>query len=389
MTRFRLIMRGAFSPPARAALVVAIIALNAAALFLYWVFAAGIDLSLEREERLLGADIIVLPAGAEFEPEEALLLGAPEGILMSDEILDALAQVPEIERFTPQLYFRSLRLGCCTMNDYPLVGFDPATDFVIRPIGREEKEPIGEHAVVAGCEAARRVVGSKVAFFNHPFRVRERLPCTGMAVDTTFFIPLDVSRRIAGKQLGIGGRDISSVLIKLKRRDQMDYVVELIEYLMEDMKVFKVPVMIRKTAERIRLVEKLLGISLIVLSASGAGLLLFVCWAAAQAKAREAALMRAVGASPAELMKMLAVEMALLGSTGAVVGLGMGFAGLWFGKQWISGVQAPFVLPEAGALVGLAAIAAIVTISATVVAGILLSVRIVRVEPDSALKETR
>jgi len=374
MTWFRLVLRGVFHPRGRAVMTLMALAVNAAGILIYWTFAAGIDLSLEREEAMLGADLLVLPAGVEFSPEEALVSGAPEGITMDDGLLEALAQVPEIKHFTPQLYFRSLSLGCCSMRDYPLIGIDPVSDFIVRPLaGAGAGDYLGEYGVVAGCMAARQAATGKVVFFNHPFVVKYRLPCTGMSADMTFFIPLDVSRKIAGGKLGIGPGDVSGVAVKLADSGQMDYVVELIEYLGDDVKVLKVPAMVRSVSVKIRLVEKILGISL-----------------AAGVKRREAALLRALGASPAEVRRLAALEIWLLGVIGTAAGISAGlFVIRYLAAPALAGVSAPFVLPGTLEIAWIAAAAAAATMAVSYIAGTVTAVSLSNIEPDTALKNTR
>lgn len=131
----RLAAVNAFNPPARAALTLSVVFVGAAAAVVFALFAAGVELSLRREARFLGADLLAISSEARYEPEEALMVGAPAGAYISGEALSALDEVKEIENWTPQLYFRSMKLGCCSVRDYPLVGFDPATDFVVRPPG--------------------------------------------------------------------------------------------------------------------------------------------------------------------------------------------------------------------------------------------------------------
>jgi putative ABC transport system permease protein len=391
MTRFQLVLRGVLHPFSRFALTVLVTGCTTAAVFLYLVLAAGIDLSLERERSLLGADLLVIPKGADFEPEETLLAGAPPGITMSSDILGALEQIPEIEAFTPQLYIRSLTLGCCSMKDYPIVGIDPGTDFIITPLlGGRDKARLGNSALIGGCDTARRNVGDKVVFFNHPFRIRRHLPCTGMAVDKTFYMPMDTARAIAGQQLGLKPGDISGVMIRLKDRKHMDYVAEMIEYLMDDARVLRVPVMVRQAGARIRLVQKLLGAGLILLAASGAALLLGVCWLAASARQREAALLRALGATVRGVLALAAAEMLILTALGAALGLALGRAGLFYMQHaWLARVNAPFVFPETAILIKLALAAAGATLAAAFLAGLPPAVRTALADPDAALKDSK
>ena len=386
MTRMRLIMRGVFYPMSRFAVTVLVVGCATAAVFLFLVLSAGIRLSLERERSLLGADLLVIPKSADFEPGETLLSGAPPGMAMNDGILAALAQIPEISVYTPQLYLRSLTLGCCSMKDYPIVGRDPGTDFIIAPLVRGRTAPA---ELIGGGENARRAVGGKGGFFNHPFRVRPHLPRTGMAVDKTFFMPIHTARKIAGKQLGLGPHDISGVLIRLKDPRKMEYVADLIEYLADDARVLRVPAMVREAGARMRLVQKLLGAGLAVLAVCGAALIAGVCWPAAAARRREFALLRALGATARAVLALAAAEMLVLAGLGATLGLALGRAGLFYMHQyWLARMAAPFMFPEPPALARLALAAAAATLAAGLCAGLAPTLRVVFADPDAALKHS-
>lgn len=380
-----------FSAPMRAIMSIGIIAVVTAGIFIYMALAGGIALSLEREASLLGADLIVLPSSAPFEPEETLFLGVSEGYTMKEELAAQLSQLPEVSEITTQLYIRSLKLGCCSVKDYALIAIDPDTDFLIRPFIKNEANPsTWKHWAVAGCEAASGIHGDKLMFFNHPFRVRGIIPCTGLAVDSAFFISLDVAREIAGPQKGLENDDVSSIIIKLKDTTRTNEVSEHIESLDPNVKVYRISKIIRNISGRVRLVEALLGISLASLVVCGAGLLFFISWLTASSKRQEAALMKAIGASPGALMFMYCAETGITGIVGAALGVIPGAAILLRSTEKVmSSVNAPFVLPEKSSLLAYVAASIALAAAASIISGLIFSIRMVRVEPDTALKDSR
>src|SRR5512139_2914095 len=95
---------------------------------------AGARYSLDSGLKRLGADIIVVPEGAESKVETALLMGKPTQVWMPEDMLGKIAAIPGVERVSPQIYLSSLYgASCCAVSEMFMVVFDPQTDFAIRP----------------------------------------------------------------------------------------------------------------------------------------------------------------------------------------------------------------------------------------------------------------
>lgn len=224
--------------------------------------------------------------------------------------------------------------------------------------------------------------------FGSVLRVAETLPCTGMAVDKTFFIPLTTARRIAGRKLGIGPRDISGVLVKLRDRGQMDFVAELLEYMMDGVRVVKVPAMVRRTAERVRFVERLVGAALAALAVCGVALLGVSSRLSMEGRRRDIALMRSLGAARGRVVTLAAMEMALLGAAGALPGAAVGLAVSRAAQGiLVSGLEAPFVAPGFGLSAAVAVGIAFAALAAAAAAGAAASWSVAGMPPDTALRE--
>jgi putative ABC transport system permease protein len=89
----------------------------------------GAQNSLDRGLERLGADVLVVPQGAEAKVETALLMGKPTEVWMSDSYLTKVAAVPGVASVSPQVYLRSLYgASCCAVSEMFLVVYDPATD---------------------------------------------------------------------------------------------------------------------------------------------------------------------------------------------------------------------------------------------------------------------
>src|SRR5512135_750110 len=75
----------------------------------------GAENSLRLANERLGADIVVVPEGAESKVESALLMGRPASVWMPQETLRTVAAVPGVAAVTPQLYLSTLKgASCCS-----------------------------------------------------------------------------------------------------------------------------------------------------------------------------------------------------------------------------------------------------------------------------------
>lgn len=92
----------------------------------------GAQDSLTLANARLGADIIVVPQGAETSVNGALLMGTPTTYWMPDVDVDRIAALPGVAAASPQLYLQSLAdAPCCSVPNMLMVAFDPATDFTL------------------------------------------------------------------------------------------------------------------------------------------------------------------------------------------------------------------------------------------------------------------
>jgi putative ABC transport system permease protein len=103
----------------------------------------GTRQSLNAGIQRLGADIIVVPEGADTKVETALLTGKPAAAWMKRDKMTEIARLPGVSGVSPQIYLQSLfGASCCSAWEMFLVVYDPTTDFTISPwlkqkLGRE------------------------------------------------------------------------------------------------------------------------------------------------------------------------------------------------------------------------------------------------------------
>ena len=109
-----------------------------AAIFGGCVFVEALQKGLDSLEQRLGADIIVLPEGAEnkVDLKNILLQGTPGYFYMDKSVTEKLSAVEGVEKLSPQYFLVSANAECCTVQ-VQIIGFDEDTDITVKPWLRE------------------------------------------------------------------------------------------------------------------------------------------------------------------------------------------------------------------------------------------------------------
>lgn len=90
----------------------------------------GVRLSRER----LGADIMVLPAGASGNASEVLFCAEPVNVYLPASAAEAVAATEGVAASTPQFFTQTVDQSCCSVVGVTrVVGIDATTDFVLAP----------------------------------------------------------------------------------------------------------------------------------------------------------------------------------------------------------------------------------------------------------------
>ena len=154
---------------------------------------SSLDLTLTR----LGADILVVPQGAEEQTQGALLMGQPVKTYLPLSKVGEVAGVPGVEKASPQLYLESLSdAPCCSVANMFMVAYDPATDFTLGPwltqqVGRELT--LGE--AVGGKYVFVPEGEENIELYGYILSLEGNLAATGTNLDNSIFITFDTRAR--------------------------------------------------------------------------------------------------------------------------------------------------------------------------------------------------
>lgn len=191
----------------------------------------GAEDSLQTGISRMGADMMVTPKPTNPWHISQMILGhvIEHPYYMEVAVVARLTRIAGVQKATPQAYAARIELvpgcACCPTSFSYLIGFDPSSDFVVRPWVKNFPEDLRRTEAVVGCNVA--AFGTKVVVFEQELSVRGVLEKSGTGLDDMVFVNLDSlywlaaeSRRLALKVpghevLNIHSNEISAVLIKV------------------------------------------------------------------------------------------------------------------------------------------------------------------------------
>ena len=315
--------------PFRSCCLIIIIMLFSATLFGGSVLMKNLSLGISGMANRLGADILVVPYGYEKNLEVALLRGEPSSFYLKADLIDKIKDIKGITAVSPQLFIASLSAGCCT-SKVQLIGFDQESDFVIKPwLQTQLSQPLIDNQVVVGSKITANV-GEEIKFFNHPFKVAAKMDNTGMGFDTSVFMTIPTAQLLMKEANLIEGDTehftnyVSSIFVKVDPDYQPKDIVNQImpKYAIDYNIDF---VMTKGMLSNIS--KWLTGFSTIVYSLSAifwvlAIIVIFVIFSSSlNERKREISLLRILGASRSDLVKMLLRESLIISALGGIAGI--------------------------------------------------------------------
>lgn len=381
--------------PTRTVLLFSIVAVVSCTLFAATLFLKSVNNALRTGAYRLGADILVVPENAEGKTQSALLSGEPTQFLMERSILDRVRSTDGVKDVTPQIFIKPTSFFCCLTEDVFLVAFDPETDFTVKPwlekkIGR--KLSISE--VIIGGKIPV-IVGDTIPFFGTHFVVAGSLEPTGLNfVDRTVFMSMDAAYAMAENSkvkalqpLEIGRDRISTVLVQVHDGMSPDRVAIRIEHHIPGVKALVSDTVISTVRNQLSgLIKAVLIISgvlwLIVLL-----IMAFAFSMVVNERRREMGLLRAMGANKGHISAIILAEASLLSVGGGAAGILLGFGLLIsFKNLMLHYLKLPYLFPSPAPLFMLIAGAFILSIMTGLLAALLPSLTVLRMEPYEAIR---
>jgi putative ABC transport system permease protein len=340
-------------------------AITAFILFTSYFFVHSMERSIAASSSRLGASLMVVPKGFGGQAGDMIISGMPTQFYMPETVLDKVRMISEVEAASPQLHLETVSTVCCqTSGDFPVVAYDPKTDFTLKNWTAAQKK-IEKYDLIAGAEAGGKnyiyhfdneYMQEWVTLFGKDFMLKNMIFPTGMGTDKTLFITLDAARELNHKnnKLDFPENSISIILVKTKPGME-EFVKRQIERMNLGVDVVKGSGLQETVKSQIFPVKMMsyMMIGLVLIMSALQVMTIFT--ALISERQKEIGMLRAMGASRAVTFRLLLMEAGFASVIGAAVGSLLAGAALYDNRILILQLlQLPMLFPDwpTGLLIG-------------------------------------
>lgn len=353
--------------------------------------------SLRLASERLGADIIVVSAGAEHQMENAFLMGVPARTWMPRSHVDTIATVPGVEAVSPQFFLSTLRgASCCSVPEMFLIAYDPETDFTLRPwLESHDEEPLHLGEAVGGAYVYVPMDPGFILIYGYEIDLRANLEQTGTGLDQSMFFTFETAYDIARlspeqavEELVIPEDSISAAMVKVEPGvDPHDVALQIAKLIpgvtpVESSNLFR--------SQRVQImgllqsVVALLAVAWLICVA----LIGLVYSMAMNERRQEIGVLRALGLTRRFVLRSLLAEGLIIAAAGGAAGIAVFTAAVHlFHDLIVRTMGVPFLIPSPPSLLILALGALALALGSVALGALVPTVRISRMDPALAMRE--
>ena len=378
------------------------VALSVMILVTFGLVYGGVMQGVEKSEKQGGADVMAIPKDAlqYIGDTELLYTGAPAAVYMPASIMDAIASAEGIARISPQFFGQTLNKGCCsTTGETRLIGIDKDTDFVVSGLTDEATvAAIDNHSVIVG-SAVGGVNNGILKIYNEEYSVIGTMAETGTEFDASIVADIDVVRSISRDMTGFAhfwekhgdpSELISCVMIDVDEETYDDALKKVNGKI--NLTDVASPLVrseiVGKSRDQLKSVFLLLLVAACLMAVVTLLQLFARFFSSVWDRKSELALYRAIGASKADLRKLIVGEMGALVGSGIVIGILLGFAAqVGLLNVLRDGLSFPYVPLDFGQSLALEAGVIILFVLVSFVSIIRPLSQISRLDPSTAMQQ--
>lgn len=366
--------------PARTAALIILTAFLSFAVFCGSIIVASLQNGLGSYEARLGADIIVVPNEARSRGtlDDILLQGIPGYFYMDSSRLDKIRTIDGVETASPQFYLATSSAGCCSTS-VQIIGFDPETDFSIRPWIRESfTGNIGDNDLIVGSNISVPA-SRKLTFYNTECSVVAQLDQTGTGLDSAIYANMATIKEMMKNAQALGfnyfdgvnaDNAVSSVMIKVKDGYSIEDVTGDINIHVRRVEATQAKTMVSGIAGGLSSVSGIIGALIVMVWILAVAILMIVFTMITNERTKEFMVLRVMGASQKMLTGLIRTESAVITGIGAVAGTALACVVVFpFSGVIRSELGLPYLLPGAPVIIAIA----LGAIAASVLAGFITS----------------
>ena len=384
--------------PIRTSALIVIALVMSAAAFGGQILIKSLQRGLDSLEQRLGADIIVLPEGAEkkVDLQNLLLQGTPGYFYMDKSVTDRLSGLNGIEKLSAQYFLVSANAECCTVQ-VQIIGFDEKSDFTVKPWLKETYSgTLKENEIIVGAGLSTRV-GHTLSLYGVECKAVGKLEKTGTGLDTAVYATNETVKGLinASAKQGIAVLSkqspenvVSSVYIKAAEGADIDELTARINTTIEGAQAVRTRSMMTDTSDKLNVLSKSITALTAAVWVLAAVIMLTAFYNSANERKREFAVLRTIGFSRNSLSRIVLAESVITAGAGALAGviltglLCFEFIGA-IGKK----TAMPLLMPSAGVtlLYGAAVIGIVLLAGAS--ASALSAYRLTHIDTGKILRE--
>ncbi len=391
-------LRNVARRPVKSLLLGFLVALLAFAVFGGLMLTAGLRSGMDSLDRRLGADIMVVPEeAAEAEDLQNIILQGSTGYFYMDRSrLDQVAALEGIKEISAQLYLASASAGCCTAK-VQIMGFDPVTDFTIRPWVKDScPDDLGEREIIIGSDLSLEV-GQTIKFYDVKCTVAGKLQKTGTHYDTCAFASNDTVKEFIagslGKQLNhYAGIDpegvVSCILLNVEPGRDVKALADEIGLRVDGVTAIPTTSMVSGISDGLSGVSRTIGGLIAAVAVLAFAVMALAFGMMINERKREFAVLRVIGVSRKKLAGAVWKEVLLLCGAGGICGVLLGFLVIIpFNRLIGVTLELPFLLPGAAGILGYLLLALVIAVAAGSLASFWTVRKISRLDAGLILRE--
>lgn len=311
--------------------LIAIVGVLTVAFFSTSFLSISLHQGLENLKLRMGADLMIVPKGANEAAESAVIGNGPQTFYFDKSVEDKVRQARGVKQVTSQTFISSLSAPCCAYK-VQIIGFDPKTDFVIEPwIATQFDGNLKTGDVITGNDVYPEPDGT-VKLFDQHFPVVARLAQTGTNLDNSVFVNQETAHMMIRyaeevnhpvKPTGNIDNIISTVLINVDSHYRPQRVTEFLDRIpgLEDVGVIYPADATSRLKFSLSGITVYVTVSLAVLWFIGLAILVGVFSSAANERKKEFASLRVIGATKGMLRRVVAKEALIIGLLGGLGGI--------------------------------------------------------------------
>ena len=311
--------------PYRTFSIMLLVAVSSGVLFASFLVSASLKRGLNGMTERIWADLMIVPEGYAGGLENVLLSGEPSYFYLDRKIEDEVRTMDGVKTVTSQFYLTSQSASCC---DFPvqIIGYNPETDFLIRPWIEKVVTKKGE--LIAGSNVGFEK--DRVSFFAKPHVVAARLSRSGSGMDNAVFASLETIKDIFDDATNKGfcfftdgafDEKASVIFVKLNSADESEEIAKQICAKVHGVQVIQRGKFLDAFTEKIPSFNSFLYfISILFLFVTVVALvIIFYC--TLYERRREFSILRVLGADRTSLTRIISYEAFVTGALGALSGV--------------------------------------------------------------------